>query len=332
MKSIAPISNNQKRDWQIWFFGPVLVGLILLVVEIVFQCLTYSAGFNKGVYYLKRGDNVMAQVQFNQCITSNPTDVRPFLLRALANQRMDKYDGAIADYTRVIELDPRSFVAYLGRATSLEKLQQYRMAIASCNSALELDNRNLDAYRVRALAYGAAGDADAAIKDCDYILARYIQRDKPRAQVLSTRAMALLRTKKFDDAITDLTEAISCSPNDGLLYLNRALVYIPLKAYKKAIADCDSAQTRNPGELSVFSIRASCYDKIGDSKAELADLDHLAKMSPTVETRRNRGRARLALNDYDGALEDFEWILHTLPHDDEANKKREVALSALKKL
>jgi tetratricopeptide (TPR) repeat protein len=329
-QSIAHNSSGQKRDWQIWFFGPVSVGLVLLVFEIIFQCISYGNVLNKGVAYLKHGDNLMAAVQFNQCVTSNPADARPYLFRAIANQRMEKNDNAIADYTRVIELDPRNAVAYIGRATALEALQQYQLAVASCNSALELDNTNLDAYRIRALASNSAGDATASIKDCNYFLERHPQRDKQRAEVLSTRAMSNLRSKKLDEAIADLTEAISCAPNNGLLYLNRALVYKQMKDYNKAIADCDSAETRSPGELSVFSIRSDCYDKVGNAKAALADLHHLAAMSPTIETRRNRGRARLAHQDYNGALEDFEWILQSAPHDEEANKNRDIALSALK--
>lgn len=306
------------------------MGLILLVVEIIFHFITYTAGFNKGFYYLKHGDNLMAQVQFSQSISTSPADSRSYLSRAIANQRMDKNESAIADYTKVIELDPRNLLAYIGRATSLEKLKQYQLAISSCNSALKLDSGNLDAYRIRALASFSAGDYAGSVKDCNYFLDRHLRKDRRRAEALSIRAMNLLRSKKFDDAIADLTESISCSPNDGLLYLNRALIYKEMKDYSKALADCNAAQKRSPGELSVLSIRSSCYDIIGNRKAALADLDHLAKMAPSVETHRNRGNARLALQDYSGALEDFEWILHSAPQDEDANKKRDIALAAIK--
>lgn len=318
------------REWQIWFFVPVCLGLILIVFEIIFEGLSYRDGFIKGVNYLRHGENLMAQIEFNQCISKRPADARSYLYRAIANQRMDKNNDASADYSKVIELDPRNLLAYMGRAISLEKLQQYQLAIASCNSALEIDSACLDAHRVRAIASNFTGDYAQSIKDCDYFLERHPRKDRKRAEVLSTRAMALLHTKKFDQSIADLTESITCSPNDGLLYLNRAVVHKEMKDYDKAIADCDSAQKRSPGELSIFSMRSSCYDRIGNPKAALADLDHLAAMSPTVETRRNRGTARLALHDYNGALEDFEWILRNDPQDEDANKKRDIALSAIR--
>lgn len=321
---------TQKKDWQIWFFGPVCVGLVVLAFEIIFQSLQYTSGFNKGIYCLEHGDNLMARIVFSQCLSSNPNDVRAYLLRAIANQRMDSDDSAIADYTKVIESEPRNLIAYIGRATSLEKLQQHQLAVASCDSAIQLDSANLDARRVRALALGLTGNAAESIKDCNFFLERHPRKDKKRAEVLGTRAINSVRTKKLEDAIADLTEAISCAPNDGLLYLNRALIYKEKKDYDKAIGDCDSAQKLSPGELSVFSIRGACYDKIGNAKAALADLDHIAAMSPTLETRRKRGRARFALHDYNGALEDFEWILHSSPQDKEANEKRDLALAAIK--
>lgn len=331
-QSIAPVSSasSQKKDWLVWFFGPVCLGLLLVVAELIFEGAQYTNNFNRGVYYLKRGDNLMARIEFNQCITKNPVDARAHLYRAIANERMDQHDAAIADYSKVIDLDARNLLAYIGRATSLEKLQQYKMAIASCNAALKLDNSCLDAYRVRSLAFNFANDFAEAIKDCNYFLERHKQMDKSRAEVLSTRAMAFLHMKNYDAAITDLTESIACSPDDGLLYLNRAVVFKETNDYKKAIADCNSAQKRIAGNLSVYSIRSACYEKIGDIKAALADVDHLTAMSPSIETHRKRGRARLALHDYSGALEDFEWILRTAPQDGDANRNRDAALSAIK--
>jgi len=73
------------------------------------------------------------------------------------NSGLDKYDqqdykGAILDYTKAIELNPKDSEAYYNRGTAKHKLQDYRGATQDYNKAIELNPKDSEAYYNRGLA------------------------------------------------------------------------------------------------------------------------------------------------------------------------------------
>jgi tetratricopeptide (TPR) repeat protein len=91
---------------------------------------------------------------------------------------MGKYDEALADYTKAIELDPTDGELYLirGVAYSLKGFQDE--AIRDYSIAIAIDPGNSDAYFNRAQAYEAKNMNDKALED--YKAAARLKH--PRAQ------------------------------------------------------------------------------------------------------------------------------------------------------
>ena len=56
------------------------------------------------------------------------------------------YKGAIADYTKAIELNPNYINAYLKRGLTKSKLEDWKSAIIDFNKTLQLDPKNVLAY------------------------------------------------------------------------------------------------------------------------------------------------------------------------------------------
>lgn len=58
--------------------------------------------------------------------------------RGFAKRKRGDFKGAIADYTKAIELNPRHFKAYFNRGFSYDKLGMYDKAIENYTKALEV--------------------------------------------------------------------------------------------------------------------------------------------------------------------------------------------------
>src|SRR5437016_4786331 len=85
--------------------------------------------------------------------------------RGVQREKAGNLDGAIADYTEAIELDPKFALAYRNRGR-VRLLNGYsREAIEDCTKAIELDPKDSKAYAIRAFGYRQFGKLDNAIAD-----------------------------------------------------------------------------------------------------------------------------------------------------------------------
>ena len=62
--------------------------------------------------------------------------------RGVANKVLEKYSEAIADFTKVIELDPKNALAYYNRGAAKFALNKYSEAMADYTKAIELDPKD----------------------------------------------------------------------------------------------------------------------------------------------------------------------------------------------
>ena len=76
----------------------------------------------------------------------------------------DNY-GAIADYTKAIEINPNYAIAYSNRGNSKYNLKDYKGAVSDCTKAIEIDPNYALAYINRCIAKAILGNINAACKD-----------------------------------------------------------------------------------------------------------------------------------------------------------------------
>ena len=81
-----------------------------------------------------------------------------------AGDKLGQFERAIADFTRVLELDPSNANAYLNRGSTHDSLGQHAKAAADYSKALDLDRRlrNGGGGGVAAAAAAAAARASAS--------------------------------------------------------------------------------------------------------------------------------------------------------------------------
>lgn len=75
------------------------------------------------------------------------------------------YTGAIADFSKAIELDPENKYAYYSRGTAKYELEDYIGAIADYSKAIEITPKNASAYYYRGLAKIKLGQKDNGCLD-----------------------------------------------------------------------------------------------------------------------------------------------------------------------
>ena len=99
-----------------------------------------------------------------------PRSAKMYYDRAFARHKKGDLDGAIADYTKAIELDPKFALAYYSRSVARGRKGDRDGVIADSTKAIELDSKNAEAYEIRGLAELAQGKDAEAQKDFDQYL------------------------------------------------------------------------------------------------------------------------------------------------------------------
>jgi len=147
------------------------------------------------------------------------------------------YDGAIAEFTKAIELNPKFDRAYTNRGISWMEKGEYDRAIDDCSIAMELNPKQLQAYSSRGNAWRFKGDFNQAVAD----YTKAIELNSNEARLYNNRGATWVNKGDFEQAIADFTKAIELEPKYAMPYYNRGNILYCRMNLKGAIPDYHKA-------------------------------------------------------------------------------------------
>jgi len=167
----------------------------------------------------------------SRLIAGDPATAEEFHKRGTQRAAEGNLDGAIADFTEALKLDPKLGAALVGRGNARAMQRESAAAMEDFDAAIALDAKNAAAWIGRGNAKANADDPDGAIADWS----RAIELDPKNPKPLCNRAWFRFDKKgEIDAALKDFDEAIKLDPAFGLALTNRGLV-------RRAKADFDGA-------------------------------------------------------------------------------------------
>lgn len=298
--------------------------------------------------------------------TSNDLKASEVLIekgKAKANQK--DYSGAINDFSKAIELDPKSISAYWQRSKAKRELNDipgadkdfqngnilyenldnglkandegnsyyedgdYKNAIRCYNKAIPLIPTIKTIYYYRGLSKQYLKDYNGAMEDFN----KSIEVNASN-KADSYYERSLLKSHNFDDkvgALQDLNDAIEINPNEAEYYYSRAKLqdeYDGLQDLTKAI-ELDS---ENP---DYYLSRSLNRKKMEDYEGSIADLTKFIEINQDsyitiTEAYSLRAGMRLLSNDLQGALKDHDNAVKTDPTNSDAVMERGIIKDLLR--
>jgi tetratricopeptide (TPR) repeat protein len=205
--------------------------------------------------------------------SENPIDNKYFQ-QALKKSNKGDYNGAIADYDKVIALYPGFSGSYYNQGLDYFKLGNYEKAIGSLNKSLAISPDDSMALFYRGLVYSALKNYQEAINDFNKVIA--ISPEDADAHF--NRGVARSKLGDVKGAINDYDYAIRFDSNFVDAYINRGVERADLGDNQEAIQDFDQAIRLNSDFANSYVYRGMARSKLGDKKGALSDLRYAAEL------------------------------------------------------
>ena len=199
------------------------------------------AAFNqRALYYNQQGRWTEAVADLDRAIELRPERGDQYNGRALAHLELGNFALAVEDTTRAIELDPdspgiRSY--YHNRASAYRELGELRLALADLEQLVILDPGDPKARLEVVFAFAELGEVDEVLNRIE-VLPGIAGNPAGR---FATRAEALKRAGRLEDAIAEIDQAIELDPSSPLLLAGRAVMYAELGDVEQARRDYERA-------------------------------------------------------------------------------------------
>jgi tetratricopeptide (TPR) repeat protein len=167
----------------------------------------YIGYYNRGTALHKAGDTEEALADFDKVVKLNPRFARGFHMRGVVQDELGAPDKALADLDHAIELDARNWTFYFGRAAVMRGKNDLDGALIDLATAADLEPQESKVILLRALINADKGDYGVARADINKV----ISAGHDRAAAYYARAAVAYREQRFDAATADLDRTLALS-------------------------------------------------------------------------------------------------------------------------
>ena len=186
---------------------------------------------------------------------------------------MERYEEALADYNRAIELDPEDGLTIADRGETYRLMERYEESLADFNCALELKPDYAWAISSRGQTYQSLKRYEEALVDFN----RAIELDPELDWATVSRGKTYRQMERYEESLADFHRAVELDPKNDWYYYERGLVYTLLDRAELAQADFKAAidlakpqYEDNPQDWQNSFNLALYYLAAGQEKASVA--------------------------------------------------------------
>jgi tetratricopeptide (TPR) repeat protein len=200
------------------------------------------------------------------------------------------YDGAIASYTRAIQLAPNLSTAYSNRALA-SVLNDGGAAgiVADLDKAEELEKSNANVPRGRGLLALRQERYEEAITE----FTRALQLWPDHAYTLDKRAEAYERNGQFDMALADISQRIKVAPGGSVgAYQLRIQIYLKQGNQAEALEQIETMLGANKSDASAYYFAANLYTALDQTRQAQSIIDRGIAETPNSALYLARAKLR----------------------------------------
>jgi tetratricopeptide (TPR) repeat protein len=182
----------------------------------------------------------------------------------------------------------------------------YNSRVSACSAQITSGKLKGDqlarGYHMRGWAYYMLKQPQAAMQDYN----QAISISPTDADILLDRGVLLAEQNDYESALRDYNQAISLKPDYALAYADQGYLYRRMNRPGDALTALSTAIKLNPNLALAYLGRASVYGEKSDWRAMYEDANKLIELSPNDRMGYDfRGKYYFEVGQYEPAISDF---------------------------
>jgi tetratricopeptide (TPR) repeat protein len=197
----------------------------------------------RGRTLFQAGLFVQAEKELRQHLAEASDDHEGHGLLSFTLGRLGRPKDALKEAEASVKCGPQSAYAFYALGSANLRLDRHALADTAMQSCLNLETTDPFFFALAAEAASACNDPERALKLADAALAL----DARHIEGLNSRALALMRLKRLDEADDTLKLALSIDPQKYYLHVNEGEIALRRKDSGQAYQHYREALRLNPG-------------------------------------------------------------------------------------
>lgn len=204
-----------------------------------------------------------------------------FNMRGNALRAQGDYVGSIAEYTLAIAAQNDFAIAYNNRGWSYFNLEDYDNALADFNSAINYDPNLAYAYNNRGLVYQLRGDLRNAASDFERAIAlglepaSWAQYNLGLVELVEARNASAMLPDAAPETVTTTTDTSA----DVNTLLSQGLTAHNMGEWSSTVTFMTEALTLDANNSTAFYLRGRAYIALDNFDAALGDFERLVELA-----------------------------------------------------
>lgn len=253
-------------------------------------------------------------------------------------EKAKNYEGAIENYSKALEMDPKFEKAYIARAVCYEKINFKMEAVEDYKKALVFNPKEKEFFYNAGRLLAELGK----YKEADEMLRKALERDKGYTEALAAEVKVLFELKDYtygltvtqlaiDDKKTALNLYNHAVMQDSLknnieaekfyrnakyadakfipAYVALALTQIELNKPEEAMKVCDEALTKDPNNSDVFLAKSLVNAAKKDFQNAINEITKVILTKPTTNAFMLRASFYVTLGQHHNAINDYSQVI-----------------------
>lgn len=210
----------------------------------------------------------------------------------------------------------REFMAnqYAKKGYDLQEKKDFNGAIAAYSKAIELNPDYMEVYNNMGNAYFAIGQMEKAIA----LYEKVIVLRPDCAEAYNNMGMAYVHLGKSKKAISLFEKALVFKPTAEQIYLNMGDAYAALEQYENALKQYENAVIKNPACSKAYCNMGAIYFLLRQYEKAKNNYEKAITLKPDyVEAYSGLGNAYVGLGKFEEAIHQYEKVVMLKPDDAE---------------